>query len=328
MKTVGINGFGRIGRLVFRILNNEKEFEIKGINASYTPEQIAHLIQFDSIHGFYECKIEINENAIIVNGNEIKIYNERDPEKIPWGRDGIEYIIESTGAFTKKEGCRKHIRAGARKVVLTAPAKDDMKMIVMGVNEKSYDGEEIVSNASCTTNCLGPLVKILNDNFGIKDGLMTTIHAMTNDQRIIDNMHKDLRRARSGGLNMIPTSTGAAKALGKIIPELEGKLNGIAVRVPTHDVSMVDFVVELKKNITKEKLNSVMKEESEKTNGILTYNDLPLVSSDYQTTSQSGTIDGLSTMIMGDNKAKIIVWYDNEWGYSNRVVDLLKYISQ
>lgn len=327
MKKVAINGFGRIGRLVFRKLVQDNEFEVVAINASYTPEQLGHLIQYDTIHGYFPCDITYKEKAFVLNGKEIVIVNERNPENLPWQSLQVDYVIESTGAFCTKETCEKHIRAGAKKVILTAPAKDDMKMIVMGVNEHTYNGEAIISNASCTTNCLAPVVKVLNDNFTIVNGLMTTIHSYTNDQKNLDNPHKDLRRARAAGLNLIPTSTGAAKALGKIIPNLNGKLNGLAIRVPTADVSLVDLVIDVDESTTKEDVNRLLKEASVSLKGILDYNELPLVSSDYTTNAHSTIVDGLSTMVMEGKKIKIIAWYDNEWGYSCRVVDLLRYIN-
>lgn len=328
MKNIGINGFGRIGRMVFRKLINDKDFNIIAINASYTPEQLGHLIKYDSIHGYFDCDIKYHEKSLIIDGREIFVLSERDPENLPWGKLNVEYIIESTGAFRTNETCQKHIKAGAKKVILTAPAKDNMKMIVMGVNEETYQNEEIVSNASCTTNCLAPIIKIIEENFQIENGLMTTIHSYTNDQNVLDNPHKDLRRARASGMNMVPTSTGAAKAIGKIIPSLEGKLNGIAIRVPTPNVSLIDIVLDIKTKATKEEVNKILKEASKTYKGILDYNELPLVSIDYTTNSHSAIVDGLSTMVIEDRKIKILAWYDNEWGYSSRIIDLLKYISK
>ena len=325
---MAINGFGRIGRLVFRNLMGDENFQVVAINASYTPEQLGHLIQYDSIHGSFPCTMEYKKESFVINGKEILIVNERNPENLPWRELNIDYVVESTGAFRTKETCGKHLIAGAKKVVLTAPAKDDMKMIVMGVNESTYDEDSILSNASCTTNCLAPIVKVLNDHFTIINGLMTTIHSYTNDQKNLDNPHKDLRRARAAGMNMIPTSTGAAKAIGHVLPNLKGKLNGLAIRVPTPDVSLVDLVIDIEENTSIEEVNRIFKEASVSMKGILDYNELPLVSSDYTTNPHSTTIDGLSTMVMDGNKIKIIAWYDNEWGYSKRVVDLLTYISQ
>jgi len=327
MKKVAINGFGRIGRMVFRQLFHEAEFEIVAINASYTPQQLGHLIQYDSIHGMWDCDIQYGENSIIINGKEVKIVHERNPEQLPWEKIGVEYVIESTGAFCTLESNVKHLKAGAKKVILTAPPKDDMPMFVVGVNDHTYNGETIISNASCTTNCLSPVIDILHRKIGIVNGLMTTIHSVTNDQTILDNPHKDLRRARAAGLNMVPTSTGAAKAIGKIIPDLKGKLNGMSVRVPTPNVSLVDVVLDMKKPVTKEEINAILKESSSKMLGILDYNELPLVSSDYISNTHSCIVDGLSTMVIDDKKVKLLLWYDNEYGYSKRVIDLLKIIS-
>jgi glyceraldehyde 3-phosphate dehydrogenase len=312
--------------MVFRRLLEEENFGVAAINAGYTPEQLAHLIKYDSVHGTLPCEIACGENYMIINGNKIAIANSREPEKLPWGELGIDLVVESTGAFRTKETCEKHLIGGAKKVVLTAPAKDDMKMIVMGVNESSYDDEKIVSNASCTTNALAPLAKILDEEFGIINGLMTTVHSYTNDQKNLDNPHKDLRRARACGLSMIPTSTGAAKAVGKVLPNLEGKLNGLAIRVPTPDVSLVDLVIDVEKEVTKDQVNNVLEKASSRLRGILGYSEEPLVSIDYTTNSHSTIVDGLSTMVIGKNKIKVLAWYDNEWGYSCRVVDLAKYI--
>lgn len=325
MKSVAINGFGRIGRMVFRNIIKVEKIKVVAINASYTPEQLAHLIQYDSVHGKFECEVQIKERSIIVNGNQIEIISERDPEKLPWEVYKIDCVIEATGAFRTKKANEAHLKAGAKKVIVTAPAKDDMKMIVMGVNEKEYDEECIVSNASCTTNALAPIIKTLHEAFRIKNGLVTTIHSYTNDQVILDNPHKDLRRARAAMQNILPTSTGAAKAIGEILPELRGRLNGVSIRVPTPNVSMIDLVVDVEKKRTKEEVNNILKEKSRKTSGIIDYNELPLVSSDYVSNPNSVIIDGLSTMTL-ENKIKILAWYDNEWGYSCRVVDLVKYL--
>lgn len=327
MKRIAINGFGRIGRMVFRLLTEEKEWDVVAINARYTPEQLGHLIQYDTVHGTFNGEVMYTKEQLFVNGKEVLIVNERNPQDLPWAKLGVDVVVEATGAFRTVSGNEGHLAAGAKKVVVTAPAKDNMKMIVMGVNESTYNNENIVSNASCTTNCLAPVMRVLEEEFGVVNGLMTTIHSITNDQKNIDNPHKDLRRARAGGYNMIPTSTGAAKAIGQVIPSLNGKLNGLAVRVPTLDVSLVDVVVELKQSVTKEAINEAFKRHAEKSNGTLDYNELPLVSSDYITNAYSATVDGLSTMVLDDNKVKVLAWYDNEWGYSSRVVDLVKYIA-
>ena len=328
MKKVAINGFGRIGRMVFRNLLQDNTFEIVAINASYTPEQLGHLIQYDSIHGRLNCEISYKEKSIVIDGKEILILQERNPSLLPWKKLGVTHVIESTGAFRTVDSVSQHITAGAEKVVLTAPAKDDMKMIVMGVNEDTYEGEAIVSNASCTTNCLAPITKVIHESFGIENGLITTIHSYTNDQNVLDNPHKDLRRARACGMSMIPTSTGAAKAIGKIIPSLDGKLNGTSIRVPTPNVSLVDLVIDVKQYVIKEEINTALEEASRQYPSIIGYNELPLVSIDYTTDPRSTIVDGLSTMVIGNRKVKILAWYDNEWGYSCRVVDLLRYISK
>lgn len=328
MKKVAINGFGRIGRMVFRNLFRDNTFEVVAINASYTPEQLGHLIQYDSIHGRLDCEISYKEKSIVIDGKEILILQERNPSLLPWKKLGVTHVIESTGAFRTVDSVSQHITAGAEKVVLTAPAKDDMKMIVMGVNEDTYQGEAVVSNASCTTNCLAPITKAIHESFGIENGLITTIHSYTNDQNVLDNPHKDLRRARACGMSMIPTSTGAAKAIGKIIPSLDGKLNGTSIRVPTPNVSLVDLVIDVKQDVTKEEINTILEKASKEHPSIIGYNELPLVSIDYTTDPRSTIVDGLSTMVIGNRKVKILAWYDNEWGYSCRVVDLLRYISK
>ena len=334
MLKVGINGFGRIGRNVLRIAQErlEKDIEIVAINARAEAETLAHLFTYDSCYGIFKGNVEVkDENTIKINSNEIKILRHNDPEEIPWKELGVDVVIESTGLFTQKEKASKHIKAGAKKVIITAPGKDEDITIVMGVNEDDYDNEKhnIISNASCTTNCLAPMAKVLDEKFGIEKGLMTTIHAYTNDQRILDKNHKDLRRARAAAESMIPTTTGAAKAVSKVLPQLEGKLNGFSVRVPTPTVSMVDLVCELKKDVTLEEVNNVLKEASEgKLNGILGYCDKPLVSIDYRGDSRSSIIDALSTMVMDKNMVKVVSWYDNEWGYSTRTVDLVNYIAK
>ena len=330
---VGINGFGRIGRNVLRIVEGmpKDSFEIVAINARAEADTLAHLFKYDSCYGIFKGDVEVkDEETIIINGNEIKILRYGDPSQIPWNELGVDLVIESTGKFVKREDCMKHIENGAKKVIITAPGKNEDKTIVMGVNEDKYDEKvhNIISNASCTTNCLAPFAKVLDKEFGIEEGLMTTIHAYTNDQRILDKTHKDLRRARSAGESMIPTTTGAAKAVAKVLPQLEGKLNGFAVRVPTPTVSLVDLVCVLKKDATVEEVNSAFKKASEnEMKGILGYSELPLVSIDYRGDERSSIIDGLSTMAMGSRMFKIVSWYDNEWGYSSRTVDLVDFVA-
>ncbi|SCH72248.1 MULTISPECIES: type I glyceraldehyde-3-phosphate dehydrogenase [unclassified Romboutsia] len=334
MIKVGINGFGRIGRNILRIAQSmlDENIEIVAINARADANTLIHLFKYDSCYGIFNGKVEVkDENTIKVNSNEIKILRYNDPEDIPWKSIGVDIVIESTGMFTQKEKALKHIKAGAKKVIITAPGKDEDITIVMGVNEEKYKDEKhnIISNASCTTNCLAPLVKVLDDKFGIEKGLMTTIHAYTNDQRILDKNHKDLRRARAAGESMIPTTTGAAKAVAKVLPQLEGKLNGFSVRVPTPTVSLVDLVCELKEDVTIDEVNRALKEASEgNLNGILGYSEEPLVSIDYRGDSRSSIVDGLSTMIIDKNMVKVVSWYDNEWAYSTRTIDLVNYVSK
>lgn len=329
---VAINGFGRIGRNVLRVAmeNNVKDIDIVAVNNPGSIEDLAHLFKYDSCFGKYEGEVSVDGDSIVVDGKNIKVFGERDPEKLPWGELGVDLVIESTGIFRDKEGASKHIKAGAKKVVISAPAKGEDVTVVMGVNEGDYDKDNhhVISNASCTTNCLAPFAKVILDNFGIKKGLMTTVHSYTNDQRILDGTHKDLRRARAAAESIIPTTTGAAKAVGLVIPELKGIVNGMAMRVPTPTVSVVDIVFELEKSATAEEVNKVLKEASEgELKGILGYSDEPLVSIDYRKDPHSSIIDALSTMTVGDNMVKIVSWYDNEWGYSARVVDLAVYIA-
>lgn len=328
---VGLSGFGRIGRDVLRAYaeNGVDEFEIVAINASGNLNDLAHLLKYDTMYGKFDGTIEVAEDGFIINGKKIKVVAHRDPIEIPWKELGVELVIDSTGAFRDREGLSKHIEAGAKKVIVTAPAKNEDITIVLGVNEEKYDAinHNIISNASCTTNCLAPVAKVILENFGINKGLMTTIHAYTNDQQILDKRHKDLRRARTAAQNIIPTTTGAAKAVALVLPELKGKLNGFSVRVPVPTVSMVDVVFEVEKETTAEEVNRVLKEASEgKLKGILGYSDEPLVSSDYIADSRSSIVDGLSTMVIG-NMVKVVSWYDNEWGYSERVVDLTKFVA-
>ena len=326
---LAINGFGRIGRKVFREALQQEEIEIVAINDLTDAAMLAHLLKYDSVHGVNAAEISAEGNSLVVNGKNIKVYAERNPADLPWGELGIDVVIDSTGVFTDRAGLGKHIEAGAKRVILSAPAKGDIPMLVMGVNHESYDAanDTIVSNASCTTNCLAPIVKVLNDKFGIERGMMTTVHSYTNDQKILDLPHSDYRRARAAAENMIPTTTGAASAVTKVIPALAGKLDGMAVRVPTPNVSLVDFVADLKKDVTVEEVNAALKEASEnELAGVLVYNELPLVSRDYNGNTASSTIDGLSTMVLANNMVKVISWYDNESGYSARCIDLALYM--
>lgn len=331
MVKVGINGFGRIGRNVFRAALKNPEVEIVAVNDLTDARTLAHLLKYDSVHGVLEANVEAGDNALIVDGKEIKVLAERDPAQLKWADYGVEIVVESTGRFTKREDAAKHLEGGAKKVIISAPATNEDITIVMGVNEEKYDpaSHTVISNASCTTNCLAPFAKVLNDKFGIVRGLMTTVHSYTNDQQILDLPHKDLRRARAAAENIIPTSTGAAKAVALVLPELKGKLNGFAMRVPTPNVSVVDLVAELKTNVTVEEVNSALKEAANgRLKGILGYSEEPLVSSDYNGNPASSTIDALSTMVLEGNMVKVVSWYDNEWGYSNRVVDLCQYVAQ
>lgn len=322
---IAINGFGRIGRLVFRRMQQLGGFDVVAINDLTDAKTLAHLLKYDSVHGKFPFPVSVTDNEINVDGDEIKILSEKDPSKLPWGELGAEVVIESTGVFTNKEKLSLHLAAGAKKVILTAPPKDDLDaIVVLGVNDNILKPEhKIVSNASCTTNCLAPMVKVLNDTFGIERGFMTTVHAYTNDQVMLDQPHKDLRRARAGAVNILPTTTGAAKAVGKVIPELKGKLDGFALRVPVPDGSITDFVCMLKKSVTKDEVNGAMKAASEGIlKGIMEYCEDPIVSSDIVGNSHSCIFDSLSTMV-SDNLVKVVGWYDNEWGYSCRVVDLI-----
>lgn len=330
---VAINGFGRIGRAALRIAQErlDDNVEIVAINARADSNTLAHLFKYDSCYGKFKGNVKTTDNSIIINGSEIKIFNENDPENLPWEELGIDIVVESTGIFKTKEKLMKHIKAGAKKVILTAPAKGEDITVVMGVNEKDLDIDKhcIISNASCTTNCLAPFAKVLDDNFGIVKGLMTTIHSYTNDQRILDKTHKDLRRARAAGESIIPTTTGAAKAVEKVLPNLKGKLNGFSVRIPTPTVSLTDLVCELSRPVTVEDVNNAFKEAAEGyMEGILGYSEEPLVSVDYKGDDRSSIVDGLSTMVIKDNMIKVVSWYDNEWGYSCRTVDLVNYVAE
>ncbi|MGB9779674.1 type I glyceraldehyde-3-phosphate dehydrogenase [Caldanaerobacter sp.] len=329
---VGINGFGRIGRNVFRAaLKKNADLEFVAVNDLTDAKTLAHLLKYDSVLGKFEGEVSYTEDSLIVNGKEIKIFKETDPSKLPWGDLGVDIVIESTGRFTNKEDAVKHIQGGAKKVIITAPAKNEDVTIVMGVNEHMYDpaNHHVISNASCTTNCLAPIAKVLNDKFRIKKGLMTTVHSYTNDQRILDLPHSDLRRARAAAVSIIPTTTGAAKAIHLVIPELKGKMNGFAMRVPTPNVSVVDLVAEVEIPTTVEEVNAAMKEASETyMKGILGYSEEPLVSVDYKGDDRSSIVDAPLTMVVEGTLVKVVSWYDNEWGYSNRVVDLALYIAE
>lgn len=334
---VGINGFGRIGKNVLRAYfeNGGKDafgYEIVAVNNRKEAKTLAHLFKYDSVFGTYQGEVEaVGDDKLVIDGHEILLFEERDPANAPWGKLGVEIVIESTGKFNNKEDASKHIDAGAKKVILTAPGKNVDGTFVVGVNCHDYDPEKhhVISNASCTTNCLAPFAKVVDEKFGIVKGLMTTVHAYTNDQNILDKRHKDLRRARAAALSIIPTTTGAAKAVSLVLPQLEGKLNGFAMRVPTPTVSVVDLTVELSKEATVEEINKAFEEASKnELKGILGYSDEPLVSVDYTKDKRSSIVDGLSTMVMGKNMAKIVAWYDNEWGYSNRVLDLTKIVNE
>lgn len=328
---VGINGFGRIGRIVFRAALNNPNVDIVAVNDLTDANMLAHLLKYDSVHGTLDHEVSVDGDYLVVDQHRVKVTAERDPAQLPWGDLGVEVVVESTGRFTKRPDAAKHLEAGAKKVVISAPASEEDITVVMGVNEDKYDpaNHHVISNASCTTNCLAPFAKVLNDQFGIKRGMMTTIHSYTNDQQILDLPHKDYRRARAAAESMIPTTTGAAKAVALVLPELKGKLNGGAVRVPTPNVSLVDLVAELNKDVTVEAVNEALKKAAEgDLKGILGYSELPLVSRDYNGNTHSSTIDALSTLVMEGNLVKVVSWYDNETGYSYRVVDLIDYIAQ
>ena len=328
---VGINGFGRIGRNVFRAALNNPEINIVAVNDLTDAKTLAHLLKYGSVHGILDAEVKADGDAIIVNGKRIQVLAERNPVDLPWGKMGVEIVVESTGIFTAKEKAEAHIQAGAKKVIISAPATGEDVTIVLGVNEDKYDpkNHHVVSNASCTTNCLAPFVKVLNDSFGVKRGMMTTVHSYTNDQQILDLPHKDLRRARAAAENIIPTTTGAAKAVGLVLPELQGKLNGFSLRVPTPNVSVTDLVAELDKSVTAEEINDALKTAAAgPMKGILDFSNEPLVSKDYNGNPHSSIVDGLSTMVIDGNMVKVVSWYDNEWGYSNRVVDLAVFMGK
>jgi glyceraldehyde 3-phosphate dehydrogenase len=323
-----INGFGRIGRNVLRSAkqSGNTDIDFVAVNDLTDAATLAHLLKYDSVHGRYPGTVEVSERGLVVDGDEIRVLSERDPAALPWSELGVDVVIEGTGIFRDREGAGKHLSAGAKKVVITAPAKNEDVTIVLGVNDHAYDpgSHHIISNASCTTNCLAPVVKVLTDSFGFRHGLMTTIHAYTNDQRILDLPHKDLRRARAAALSMIPTTTGAAKATGLVLPEVQGRIDGMAIRVPTADVSLVDLVAELDQDVTVEEVNAAFQAAADgPMAGILGVSNEPLVSIDYTSDSRSSTVDALSTAVMDGRMVKVLSWYDNEWGYSSRVVDLV-----
>lgn len=330
MVNVAINGFGRIGRLVLRAGIKDKNINWVCVNDITDSKTLAHLFKYDSVHGKYEGTVEHTEDSLIIDGKKIRVLSVLDPQKLPWKDLKIDVVVESTGRFTDREGAQQHLDAGARKVLISAPAKNPDLTIVMGVNEEMYDKSKhhIVSNASCTTNCLAPVAKILNDNFGIKRGFMTTIHAYTADQKLVDSPHKDLRRARQAALSIIPTTTGAAKAVAEVIPELKGKLDGLAFRVPVATGSVTDFVCELQKSTSKEEINKVFKESAKKLKGVLQYTEEPIVSVDIITDSNSSIFDSDLTNVIGGNFVKVVAWYDNEWGFSERMVDVIKLIGK
>jgi glyceraldehyde 3-phosphate dehydrogenase len=330
---IGINGFGRVGRQVFKAIRDYhgSALEVVAVNDLTDPKTNAHLLKYDSNYGVFPARIEAREDAILVDGQTVKVLAERDPGSIPWGEYGVEIVVEATGLFTDGQKAVAHTKAGVKKVIITAPAKNEDLTVVLGVNEEMYDARKhtVISNASCTTNCIAPVVKVLHDDFGIEKGFMTTIHAYTNDQVILDTVHKDLRRARAAALNIIPTTTGAARAVTVVMPALKGKLDGMALRVPTSTVSLCDFVATLEKTITKEEVNQAFKDAaSEPLRGILEYIEEPLVSIDFKGNPASSIVDGLATMVIGDNMVKVLAWYDNEWGYACRTGDLCSYIVQ
>jgi len=329
---VGINGFGRIGRQVLKAIrdNYPNDITVVAVNDLFDTQTNAHLLRYDSNYGRFPGTVKVKDGNLIVDGQEVKVFAQRDPAQLPWGELGVQIVVESTGVFRQREQAALHLQAGAQKVIISAPAKGEDLTIVLGVNEKKYDpaNHHIISNASCTTNCLAPAAKVVHDKFGIVKGLMTTIHAYTNDQKILDLAHKDLRRARAAALNIIPTTTGAAKALALVIPDLEGKFDGMAMRVPTPTVSIVDFVAQVEKDVTTESLRAAFAVAAEgELKGILGYSEEPLVSMDYKGDPRSSIVDGLSTMALGGDMVKVIAWYDNEWAYSVRVADLIKLIA-
>jgi glyceraldehyde 3-phosphate dehydrogenase len=327
---VGINGFGRIGRNVFRASLGDSDIDFVAVNDLTDTKTLAHLLKYDSVHGNLNHKITATENGINVEGEEFRVFSQRDPAAIDWDSVGADIVVESTGIFTKAEDAKKHMRGSVKKVIISAPAKNEDITIVLGVNENSYNPAEhhVISNASCTTNCLAPVAKVIHEKFGIRSAQMTTIHSYTNDQQLLDLPHKDMRRARAAALSMIPTSTGAAKAVALVLPELKGKFDGISVRVPTPNVSLVDVVIDVERNTTTEEVNQAMKDAANgELNGILAFCEEPLVSADFKGNSNSSIVDAEYTKVIGGNMIKILSWYDNEWGYSCRVRDLIKYIA-
>lgn len=328
-----INGFGRIGRNVLRSAKQagQTDIDFVAVNDLTDASTLAHLLKYDSVHGRYPGTVAVTENGIVADGDEIRVFSERDPAKLPWAELGIDIVIESTGFFRDHAGASKHIEAGARKVIISAPAKNEDITIVLGVNQDQYDAAKhnIISNASCTTNCLAPVVKVLTDEFGFRHGLMTTIHSYTNDQAILDSPHSDLRRARAAAVSMIPTTTGAAKATGLVLPEVAGRIDGMAIRVPTADVSLVDLVAHVEQDVTEEQVNAAFRAAADgPMAGILGVSDEPLVSVDYTSDSRSSTVDALSTAVMDGRMVKVLSWYDNEFGYASRVVDLVRYVGE
>ena len=328
---VAINGFGRIGRNVFRAALNDPDVEIVAVNDLTDNQTLAHLLKHDSVLGQLDAEVSADEDSITVDGKKVRVYSERDPALIPWGDNGAEIVVESTGIFTKGPAAAKHLRDSVKKVIISAPAKEEDVTVVLGVNDEKYDASQhnVISNASCTTNCLAPVAKVLQDNFGVKKATMTTVHSYTNDQKTLDFAHSDLRRARAAAVNMIPTKTGAAAAIGLVMPELKGKCDGFAIRVPTPNVSVVDLVAELDKETTAEEVNAALKKAANgPLKGILGYTDEPLVSTDFMGDARSSIVDGQMTKVLGGNMVKVLSWYDNEWGYSCRVVDLAKLLAE
>ncbi|MEM1565810.1 MAG: type I glyceraldehyde-3-phosphate dehydrogenase [Candidatus Bathyarchaeia archaeon] len=329
---VAINGFGRIGRLLYRAaIERKAKIDFVAVNDITDAKTLAHLLKYDSVHGPFPGEVKATENSLIVNGKELKVLSVKDPAQLPWKDLDVYLAVESTGLFTDRANASKHLQAGAKKVLISAPAENPDITIVLGVNHDKYDhkNHNILSNASCTTNCVAPVAKVLHENFGVKAGLMTTAHAYTNDQRVLDLVHRDLRRARAAALNIIPTTTGAARAAGLVLPELKGKLDGLALRVPVPNVSITDLTVVLEKDVTKEEVNAAFKKAAEgPLKGILAYTEEPIVSSDVNHTSYSAVVDGLSTMVVGGNLVKVLAWYDNEWGFSCRMVELIELIGK
>ncbi len=327
MLKIGINGFGRIGRLTMRAALNNDKVKVVAINDLSDSAALAHLFKYDSVYGILDAEVESNEQGFLVNGEQVKVFSEREPAKIPWNDAGVDLVIEATGIFRKRDDASGHLNAGAERVIISAPGEADL-MVVLGVNDYLYDPDEhyIISNASCTTNALAPVAKVLHENFGLKKGLMNTTHAYTNDQQLLDFPHSDPRRARAAALSLIPTTTGAAKAVGEVIPELKGKVDGFAIRVPTPTVSLVDFIAELERAATPDEINTAFKKEAA-ANEYIDYSDLPLVSVDYKGNPYSSVVDGQSTMVVGENLVRVVAWYDNEWAYSCRLIDLATIIA-